>query len=79
MSYEPIVKEAMIRDLATYVGMQIRLRRVELRMTAEQLSELSGISRPQISKIERGEADMKLSTLAVLRSALNLKITVEKL
>lgn len=79
MAYEPIVKEAMVRDFATYVGMQLRLRRIELGMTMDDVVSQTGITKAQISKIERGEADVKLSTLAVLRSALALNITIEKL
>lgn len=79
MAYDPIVKEAMIRDFATYVGMQIKLRRTELRISQRDISELTGITQAQLSKIERGDADVKLSTLALLRSALALNITVEKL
>lgn len=79
MAYSPIEKEAMARDLAAYVGMQIRLRRVEMKMTQDDLAELTGITKAQISKIERAETDMKLSTLAVLRSALALDVTVEGL
>lgn len=79
MAYDPVVKEAMIRDLATYVGMQLKLRRTEARMSLDALSELTGVTKAQLSKIERGETDVKLSTLAVLRSALALDITVEKL
>lgn len=43
------------------------------------LSELTGVTKAQLSKIECGETDVKLSTLAVLRSALALDITVKKI
>lgn len=79
MIYAPEVKDAMIRDFATYIGMQIRLRRTELGLSQNDVVAQTGITQSQLSKIERGEADIKLSTLAILRSALALKITVEKL
>lgn len=78
MAYDPVVKEAMIRDFAKYVGMQIKLRRIEAGMSQDKLSELTGITQAQLSKIERGDSDVKLSTLALLRSSLALNITIEK-
>lgn len=69
----------MARDLAQYVGEQIKLRRVQARMTQVELAEMAGITQAALSKIERGESDIMLSTLAVLRSALALDITIAPL
>ncbi len=77
--YDIQVRAAMARDLASYLGMQIKLRRTELRMTIKELSELTGITEAAISKIERGETDCKISTIALLRSALALDIEVKPL
>lgn len=79
MAYDPVVKEAMIRDLAIYVGMRLKLRRTEARMSLDALSELTGVTKAQLSKIERGETDVKLSTLALIRSALALDIVIKPL
>lgn len=76
MAYPPEEKAGMQRDLALYVGMQIKLRRTEARMTIADLSELTGITPAALCKIERGTADVKLSTLALIRSALALDITI---
>lgn len=75
----PETKEAVIRDLRIYIGNEIRLARIARRMTLRSLSEATGITPAALSKIEHGETDMKLSTLAILRSALALDITVKPL
>ena len=75
----PETKEAVIRDLQLYVGNEIRLARLARRMTLRSLSEATGITPAALCKIENGETDMKLSTLAILRSALALDITAKPL
>lgn len=76
---EETAKEACIRDLKTYVGDAIRMARLSRRISQRELAELSGITEAAICKIERGETDVKLSTLALIRSALALDITVAPL
>ena len=76
---DKITKEAIIRDLQLYIGNEIRLARLARRMTLRSLSEATGITPAALCKIENGETDMKLSTLAILRSALALDITVTPL
>lgn len=73
---DEVIKMAAIRDLALYAGMQIKLRRTQLRMSLAELSEQTGITTAALSRIERGETDMKLSTLAVIRTALSLNIDI---
>lgn len=75
----PETKEAVIRDLRIYIGNEIRLARLARRMTLRSLSEATGITPAALCKIENGETDMKLSTLAILRSALALDITAKPL
>ena len=79
MAYDKVVLEAMQRDFAQYVGMQIKLRRTEMRLTQREVSELTGITEAQLSQLERGLADVRLSTLARLRSALALDIEIKGL
>lgn len=76
---EEIIKDAAIRDLKQYIGDKIRMTRISRRLSQRDLSELTGITVAAICKIERGETDAKISTLAVLRSALALDITIGKL
>lgn len=73
---DEVVKEACVRDLKTYVGDAIRMARLRRRISQRELAELSGVTESAICKIERGETDAKLSTLALIRSALALNIIV---
>lgn len=74
---DEIVKQAMSRDLREYIGMQVKLRRTAARMTQAELAELAGITNVQVSKLERGELNFTIDTLALIRSALALNITVD--
>lgn len=76
---DELTRQAIIRDLQLYIGREIRRARMARRMSQPQLAELAGMTQARISKIENGETDMKLSTLAILRSALALDITVKPL
>lgn len=51
--------------------------RLEKNMTLETLSQLSGISKGHLSKIERQERDPKISTM--IQIALALKVDIEEL
>jgi transcriptional regulator with XRE-family HTH domain len=46
------------------------LRRLELGLTQAEAAAMAGISREQLSKLESGQADPHLSTLAALANAL---------
>lgn len=72
-------KETMTADFAAELGLQLKLRRTEMRLTIRQLSELTGITAAAISQIEQGKKDLRLSTLAVLRSALACEISITKI
>lgn len=76
---EDIVKEACIRDLKTYIGDSLRMARLARRMSQRELAELTGITEAAICKLERGETDAKLSTLALIRSALALDVVIKPL
>lgn len=51
--------------------------RLERNMTLETLSQLSGISKGHLSKIERQERDPKISTM--IQIALALKVDIKEL
>ncbi len=51
--------------------------RLEKNMTLETLSQLSGISKGHLSKIERQERDPKMSTM--IQIALALKVDIKEL
>ena len=60
------------------MGIKIRERREELRMTQEELAQKSGVSRQTISSLETGKyEDVLISTLAAIATALGT--TVDKI
>jgi transcriptional regulator with XRE-family HTH domain len=59
----------------TKLGQAIRQRRTERKLTLEQLSALSGVSRAAISKIERGQSSATSPVLGKLAEALDLSIS----
>ena len=79
MAYDKVTLEAMQRDFAQYIGMQIKLRRTEMRLTLREVSETTGITEAKLSQLERGLADVRISTIARLRSALALDIEIKGL
>lgn len=59
------------------MGIKIRERREELRMTQEELANKSGVSRQTISALENGKYDnVLIGTLAAIANALG--VTVDK-
>lgn len=61
------------KAMAWYYGEILREKRKELNITQQELSERTGLKRTYISRIERGETDMQLSSLLRISRALNLK------
>lgn len=59
-------------------GIRIKELRQNEALTLKQLSEKSGISITNISKIERGEYNMSYDIMMKLITALNCKILIEK-
>lgn len=64
----------MNENLREKIGNQIRRRREELGITQVQLSDLSGIDRANISKIERGTYNISIDILSRISEALNLDV-----
>ena len=52
----------------------MKVERLEKGMTLETLSQLSGISKGHLSKIERQERDPKISTLVLIADALKVNV-----
>ena len=71
-------KKQLASDLAQAVGMAIRLQRTERRLSLDDVAAQTGITKAALSRIENGETDMKMSTLAVLRSVLALELSISK-
>jgi len=53
---------------------RVRLRRLALGLTQAQAASLAGLSREQVSKVERGHADSHVSTWQALARALNCPV-----
>lgn len=60
--------------LASTFAHRVRQRRIELRLSQEQLAELSGLDRTYISGIERGVRNPTLSTAERLAQALGVPL-----
>ena len=56
-------------------GEKIRRRRLELKMTMEDLGNAIGVQRSAVNKYEKGLVDMKGSTLAAIARALSIPIS----
>lgn len=54
------------------LGNNIRAERNRLNLTQEQLEEKTGILAQHIGRIEKGEIDIRFSTLVSLLQAMNL-------
>jgi transcriptional regulator with XRE-family HTH domain len=59
-------------DLNKLVGLNIRRRRQELRLTQQQLAERMEIWQPYLSEIENGKRATTLATLAEIAEALEV-------
>ncbi|MBR1908515.1 helix-turn-helix transcriptional regulator [bacterium] len=53
-------------------GHNLKVERVKLDYTQEQLALIIGIQQSHLAKIERGETDIRISTLVALLKALNV-------
>lgn len=62
----------MDQELAKIVGKNISKYRTHLGMTQSELAELSGVGATFISRVERGEKSMKLSTFYYISNALGV-------
>lgn len=54
------------------VGRRLRLARERRRMTASEMAERAGVSRPTVLKLERGDASVGLSVLVRVLGVLGL-------
>jgi HTH-type transcriptional regulator / antitoxin HipB len=57
------------------IGEMIRKIRMRRKITQEELGEMIGVQRAQISKLEKGEANMTLGTLLRVFSAMRADIS----
>ena len=57
---------------AVKIGRNLRQLREDRLVTQEELGETAGVSRDQISRIERNEVDPRFSTIRKLAKALDI-------
>ena len=62
---------------AWYYGEILKDRRKELKLTQKELAERIGKERTYISRIEKGETDMQLSSFLQIATALQLRVRME--
>lgn len=63
--------------LAEEIGLSIKRRRKELRITQPHLAELSQISTNTLYKLERGQSNPSLEVLSKLAEVLGMEIKLE--
>lgn len=59
------------------LGHALRSARLRKGMTQQELAEITGSSQPTLSQVERGEANLSLSTLLRILSALGLELILQ--
>lgn len=65
------------KALSWYYGEILRDRRKQLNITQKELAERIGKERSYISKIEKGETDMQLSSFLRIATALGLTVDLQ--
>ena len=67
--------EKGVEQMNIEVRYKIRLIRLKKGITLRELERISGVSRSEISAIERNKIDAKLTTLLMIALSLKVKIT----
>ncbi|MBU9723162.1 MULTISPECIES: helix-turn-helix domain-containing protein [Bacillaceae] len=60
------------KEMRQFIGMKVRDIRIEKGLTHEKVAEDAGLNEKSISRIEKGETDIKTSTLFKLGKGLGL-------
>ena len=68
-----MVEKEIIRKERLRIGLNILVRRRELHMTQNELAEASGVSRTQISSMERGRTNFRMEALFAIAEALGVE------
>jgi HTH-type transcriptional regulator/antitoxin HipB len=61
------------QSIAWYYGEVLRSRRKEIKLTQQQLADAIGVKRSYISRIEKGETDMQMSSFLRIAHALGIQ------
>lgn len=73
----PMREKEQAKALAWYYGEILSDRRKQLNITQKELAERIGKERSYISKIEKGETDMQLSSFLRIATALGLTFDLQ--
>ncbi len=84
MTWEEMVKKHNILtdeeiteiEIKNKISSEIINARAYKKMTQKQLEEITGMKQPFIARLEKGDVDMRLSTLIKITKALGLKISI---
>ena len=72
----PEREEFDAKAMAWYYGEVLKTRRKEIGMTQQQLADEVGCQRTYLSRIEKGETDIQLSSFIRIARALGLKFAL---
>ena len=67
-------KHSSSKALYIEMGKRLRIIRIQLNYTQEQLAEILGLSTPYYGKVERGEYGLSLEKLVVVNKKLDVDI-----
>lgn len=80
--YQEAAKRVSLADAASRlrpvedIGRVVREERLRQDLTINELCDLSGVAYATLSKLERGEASVRIDTLSKVLSALGMKLWV---
>ncbi len=63
------------KSVAWYYGNILRQRRLEMKITQQQLADRLGTARSYISRVENGESDIQISSFFRIARALRMDFT----
>ncbi len=70
-------EEFRIKALAYYYGELLKEKRIEKKLTQQELAELTGLNRPYIAKVEKGSTDIQLSSFIRLLQGLGMSLSIK--
>lgn len=63
------------KDLLLKIGAKIRIGRLKKKLSQEELAAIANVNTRSISQIERGETDIRLTTLSKIYEALEYDLS----
>ncbi|OFW66534.1 MAG: hypothetical protein A2Z12_01925 [Actinobacteria bacterium RBG_16_68_21] len=63
-------------DIARGLGKVIRARRKQLKLTQQDVADLTGLARYTIGRVEKGDAGTQLATLGRVADAVGLVVSL---